>query len=603
MRDSQLGQSDPLKLFRPYGAMIGGLLTLIVVAAMAEAVGLVLLAALLNVLSGGASAAGPVSLLTPLYAAAQAHPRFLLLVLGLTYLGKSLLALMVTDRSCSVALEITDDWRNRLLTSLFRLPVSLLDKQQGAMMQLILDEPTTVGFGLTAAGVLLQNVLSAAMVYAMLLVLSPAITLGLTIMAAVALGTVAVVSRHSRHLAVQRSQAYSDGYAYMAEMISAIKQFRLFDLERPVLVRAEGHIERMRRIQRKANFLAASPRLLIEMVFILGLALLLLMLAPQAGQASALPAVGLAVAASLRLLPSFSAAAGTWVAVQQAWPPILRVARELAILDRQEEREPDGETKAAVAFQDRIQFRDVSFSYPGRERTLSDVTLDIGWKECVAIVGPSGAGKSTFVDLLCGFQPPDRGQILVDGVDLRGADLSQWRQQIGVVAQDAFLLSGTVRENLCLLRPDCPKSVLTQAVSLVGADRIIQDLPQGYDTRVGERGLTLSGGQRQRLALARVLVREPRLLILDEATSALDVESEEAILDGLDRMRGRLTMMLIAHRLSVAARADRIYVLDGGRVVESGHHDMLIRQGGLYAALWRTTQNGAARGAAAGAGG
>jgi len=602
-RERPESRADVLRLFRPYAAALGGLLSLILVAALAEAVGLALLAALLNALAGSRGVAGPASMLAPVYAYAQDHPQMLLLVLGLTYLGKSALALAVTYLSCSLALQISDEWRTRLLEGLFHVPVTTLDKQQGAMMQLILDEPTTVGFGLSAVGVLLQNALSAAMVYGMLLILSPAITVGLTVMAVAALGMVAVVSRYSRRIAVQRSQAFSDGYAYMAEMISAIKQFRLFDLEQRVLARAEGHIEHMRRIQRTASFLAASPRLLIELVFILGLALVLLTLGPQPGHASALSAVGLAVAAALRLLPSFSATAGTWVAIQQAWPPIRRIARELAVIVPTGVGEQPARPKTAVTFQDRIRLCDISFAYPGRHRTLSGVTLEIGWKECVAIVGPSGAGKSTLVDLLCGFHQPERGQILVDNVDLRDADLSHWRRQLGVVAQDAFLLSGTVRDNLCLLRPDCPEPLLTDVVSQVGADRVIRGLPEGYATRVGERGLTLSGGQRQRLALARVLVREPRLLILDEATSALDIESEEAILDGLERMRGRFTMVLIAHRLSAAARADRVYVLDGGRVVESGHHDMLIRQGGLYAALWRTTQNGAARGAAAGASG
>jgi ABC-type multidrug transport system fused ATPase/permease subunit len=595
-------RGDLLRHFRPYAVPLAGLLALIVVAALAEAAGLVLLAALLNLLSNNHVAGGP-SMLAPVYSYAHDHPHLFLLLLGVTYLGKSGLALAVTYASCSLALRITDEWRTRLMEGLFRLPVTTLDRQHGAMMQLILDEPTTVGFGLSAVGVLLQNALSALTVYVVLLALSPAIAMGLTVMALAALGTVAVVSRYTRRIAAQRSQVYSDGYAYMAEMISAIKQFRLFDLEQPVLRRADTHIERMRRIQRSASFLAASPRLLIELVFILGLALILLALAPQLGQSSTLSAIGLAVAAALRLLPSFSATAGTWVAIQQAWPPIRRIARELVLMEHATRQERPVKSKAAVAFRDRINFRDVSFTYPGRERTLTGVTLEIGSGESVAIVGPSGAGKSTLVDLLCGFYQPDHGTILVDGLDLREADISPWRRQLGVVAQDAFLLSGTVRDNLCLLRPDCPQALLTEMVSLVGADRVIRELPDGYATRVGERGLTLSGGQRQRLALARVLLREPRLLILDEATSALDVESEEAILEGLDRMRGRLAMVFIAHRLSAAARADRIYVLDNGKVVESGHHDALVRQDGLYAALWRTTQTSVARGAAAGAGG
>jgi ABC-type multidrug transport system fused ATPase/permease subunit len=153
------------------------------------------------------------------------------------------------------------------------------------------------------------------------------------------------------------------------------------------------------------------------------------------------------------------------------------------------------------------------------------------------------------------------------------------------VPQDAFLLAGTVRENLCLLRPDCPQALLDEAVRSVGADKIIAGLPAGYDTMIGERGVSLSGGQRQRLALARVLVREPRILILDEATSALDAESDESIFRALERYRGRMTIIAIAHRLSSIQRADRIYVLKDGHVVEAGTHFDLLGRGGVYAAL------------------
>lgn len=585
-------RTDVLRLFRPYAAVLGGLLALVLLAALAEAVGLVLLAALLNLLADSRNVTGDSSMFAPVYAHAKDYPRLFLVLVGVTYLGKSALTLTVTYISCSLALRITDEWRTRLIEGLFRLPVTTLDKQQGAMMQLILDEPTAVGFGLGAVGVLLQNTFSAAMVYVVLLALSPMITVGLIIMALVALGTIAVVSRYSQQIATKRSKVFGDGYAYMAEMISAIKQFRLFDLEGPVLARAEAHIERMRRIQRSASFLAASPRLLIELVFIFGLALVMIALAPQSGNASALSAVGLSVAAALRLLPSFSATAGTWVAIQQAWPPIRRIARELVIIEQETQRELHAGPKGTAIFRDRIRFRDVSFTYPGRERTLTGVSLEIGWGECVAIVGASGAGKSTLIDLLCGFYQPERGEILVDDMNLRDVDLSHWRRQLGVVAQDTFLLSGTVRDNLCLLYPDCPEPLLADVVSMVGAERFIRDLPEGYATRVGERGVTLSGGQRQRLALARVLIREPRLLILDEATSALDVESEEALQSGLESLRRQLAILVIAHRLSTVRGADRIYVMDGGRVVETGQHETLLRHGGLYAAMLRTAEAG-----------
>jgi ABC-type multidrug transport system fused ATPase/permease subunit len=204
-------------------------------------------------------------------------------------------------------------------------------------------------------------------------------------------------------------------------------------------------------------------------------------------------------------------------------------------------------------------------------------------------VGPSGSGKSTLLDLFCGLHEPDSGALLVDGTDLKGVSKASWRSQLGVVPQDGFLLSGTIRENLCLLRPDCPEAFMREMVALVGAERIIAELPAGYDTVVGERGVSLSGGQRQRLALARVLIREPRLLLLDEATSALDSESDDQIFRALEkRYRGRMTIVAVAHRLASIQRADQIHVMKGGRLVESGDHASLLRNGGVYAGLYRT---------------
>ncbi len=579
---------DLLLLFRPYQGRLLGLLALILVAAAAEAVGLVLLSALLNLLVDTKGAEKSASMLAPVHDYARDNSPLFMLLLGGTYIGKSVLALWITYGSCSLALRVTDGWRTRLIHGLFSTPVKRLDKQQGVMLQLILDEPTTIGFGLSAVGLLAQNVLSALTIYVVLLYISPTMTMGLTVMAAAAMVTIWMVSRYSRQLAARRSQAFSQGYAYMAEMLSAIKQLRLFDLETQAEARAAAHIEKMRGIQRKASVLASSPRLLIELVFLCGLVLMLFLLTPQLGEASALSAIGLAVVVALRLLPSFSASAGSWVVIQQAWPLIKRISRELAALETEPFDERPASSLQPVKFVDRIQIQGVHFSYPGRSQTLVGVDLDIPCGAYTAIVGPSGSGKSTLVDLLCGFYVPDEGRIVVDGIDLRDLSMSHWRRQLGVVSQDAFLMSGTIRDNLCLLRPDCPEKLLEELVALVGAERFIRDLPASYDTRIGERGVTLSGGQRQRLALARVLVRGPRLLIMDEATSALDVESEEALQEGLERLRGGLTMLVIAHRLSTIRRADRIYVIDGGKVAETGRHESLLQRGGLYAAMWRT---------------
>ena len=580
----------PWRLLRPYASRFLALLLVICLGAVAEAVGLILLSALLNIFLGSRGAPSLV-LLEPAYRAARANPPAFLLLLFAVYLVKSSLAIAGTYGSFALALRITLEWQVRLVRAFLHVPLGRLDSRQGGMVQIVLDETGSAALGLGAAGLLAQNVLSTLTVYAVLLYVSIWVTVGLTAMAVAAVAMVGVISRSSVKLGQERYRTFMDGYSHMTELASAIKQFRALGLEPKAEQESADHFTRMRRVQLKLNMIGASPRLLIEVLFLCGLAASVVVLVPRTGNASVLSTLGLAVMATVRLLPSFSTSASTWVQVQQALPAMMNIGRELQRL----EGEPAGDARPGrpVVFHDRIAIRNVDFCHPGREPALAGASLDIVSGTVTAIAGTSGSGKSTLVDLICGFYEPSAGQICVDGVDLREVDITSWRKQLGIVLQDSFLVSGTIRENLCLLRPDCSQALLDETVRLVGADTLIKDLPDGYETRVGERGVGLSGGQRQRLAIARVRLREPAVLILDEAMSALDVDSEEALQNAIGSLRGRTTLVVISHRLSALRKADQTYVLDAGRVVESGRHEELLLHGGLYASMWRTSHIGA----------
>jgi subfamily B ATP-binding cassette protein MsbA len=288
--------------------------------------------------------------------------------------------------------------------------------------------------------------------------------------------------------------------------------------------------------------------------------------------------------ATFTLYPYLKNFNGLWGGLQNA---LAAAERCFEILDTQD---PMVDVKGAAEIaplKKQIEFKRVSFEYVPGHPVLKDVSFTLKKGEVVALVGPSGGGKSTLADLVPRFYQPKSGQVLWDGQDISRAKLSSLRSHIGIVTQETILFHDSILNNIAYGRPGAPLAEVQRAAKAAYADEFIRNSPHGYNTLIGERGVKLSGGQRQRLAIARAILKNPPVMILDEATSALDTQSEQWVQKALDELMGHRTTLVIAHRLSTIRRADRILVVDKGRIVEAGKHSALLNKRGLYAKLYK----------------
>jgi len=482
---------------------------------------------------------------------------------------------------------VVADLRSSTYSNLMTLPVKFFDgRKTGEITSRLTSDvavvQTTVSTSLAAA---LSQSLTLIGGVVLLFVISPQLSITVLIFLPIMILAAAFFGRRLRKISTEFQDRVAEANADAEESIAAVRVVKWFSAERTEVDRYDKAVQSsyataLRRARWRALFVSSVTFVAFgTLAFVLWRGGRLVL----AGDLSA----GGLVSFLLYTL-TVAGAIGTLTGLYSQLQETLGASRRIfELLDERSDLEVPDEPISIDPVQGRVAFTDVHFTYSDRDvHVLHGVTLEARAGEVVALVGPSGAGKSTLVQLIPRFFDVTSGVITVDDTDVREVTLDELRHRMAAVPQETQLFSGTIAENLRVGKPTATNSELQDAARAANAHDFIVAFPDGYDTIVGERGMKLSGGQRQRIAIARALLKDPRILVLDEATSSLDSESEALVQGALDALMEGRTTFVIAHRLSTVRNADRLLVLDDGRIVQEGTHDELLEQGGLYADLY-----------------
>jgi subfamily B ATP-binding cassette protein MsbA len=589
---------------KPYWGLFLLGLTATLLASLLDGVTVVILVPLLKALFGTAGALagqgtmlerGTDRILGPLVAgltSREAAAR-LVLVLLTALVVKNLAQYAANQLSVAVQEGLVRDLRIRLYRHLLSLDLNFFQRTRaGHLISGVMVDADRVKQAVTASlAALFQNGVVILTTIAIMAFISPRLTV-ITLAAApfLVLGIRALLTRLRRHSRLWH-QEQGELTATVTERLGAMKLIRAYGGEeaeaRFFADQASRYRKRVQRTQRYSSM--TSP---VSEVFG-GLLLILIIWAAANPSISGVTlgagaTIGFLVAALKIMSPikSISQFPASWaIAVTSA-------ERVFGILD-EPSAEVDGPDARPATFEREIAFDRVNFAYEAGNPVLREVSFTVAKGSVTAIVGPSGAGKTTLLELLPRFHDPASGEVRLDGTALPSFQRASLRSLLGVVSQDTVLLNDTVRANIAYGRPGAGAESVESAARAANAHEFITQLPQGYDTLLGERGTRLSGGQRQRIAIARALLRDPPILLLDEATSALDTESERLVQNAIERLMQDRTVLVVAHRLATVLDADEILVLDGGRLVERGSHAALLAENGLYRRLYDLQFRGA----------
>jgi subfamily B ATP-binding cassette protein MsbA len=482
---------------------------------------------------------------------------------------------------------IVADLRRHVYAHIMTLPVKFFDaRKTGEITSRLTSDVSVVQSTVSSslASAISQGI---TLIGGLILMFVASVTLSAVVLSflPIAIVAAAVFGRRLRRISTEYQDKVADANASAEEAIAANRVVKWFTAEETEIRRYVSKVQESYRVALRRARLRALFSPLVQFVGF-GTIALVMWIGGRQVLDSSLTAGELVtfLLYTLTVASSIGTFTGLYGNLQEALGASQRI---FELLSEQRGIDDPDSPVTFTAIEGRITFDDVGFRYSDRDvDVLVTVNLEVAPGEVVALVGPSGAGKSTIVQLIPRFFDPTSGRILIDGIDLRDLRVRDLRSCMAAVPQETQLFSGTIMENLLLGQPEATISEVHAAAEAANAHDFIVSFPAGYETIVGERGVKLSGGQRQRVAIARALLNDPRILILDEATSSLDSESEATVQEALDRLMMGRTTLVIAHRLSTVRNADRLAVIDDGRIVQEGNHEELLAAGGLYADLY-----------------
>ena len=548
---------------------------LIQITSAVETVGLALVLPMLSVIViPEAEEANFLTYLTPLL---NMFPeRYWLAVVGsaiVVMIGfKGILVVYQSWYSFRLVLELRRSWMTGMFDTYMRSRYShVLSFSQGVLLNNIITEPRQAARGIDLSIMYVSRGCVVLYLYILLVLVSWQVTLMVTVVLLLAsLLMSKFTSAYSLSVGQRRLELNQRVTAAAAEGMSGIRQIKTFSIESRIFSEFDRPITLWNSLTLRFRIVTSLPTPTLEAIIVIVLVgtLSFLVYGRDTNLTAAIPVLGLFAIVGQRMLAVVSVLISNRMRILSTVPS-LRLVHDNTIRRAEAER-PVGRRLQFTKLTDDIQIQRVSFRHEGRDALFENLNMTIPRGKLTALVGPSGSGKSTVADLLLGLFQPQQGEILINGISLRDLDLLTWRKGIGFASQDTFVFNSSIRDNILVGRPEATEQEVVEAARQANAHDFIDEMPQGYDTVAGDRGVKLSGGQRQRIAIARTIIRDPEFFIFDEATNSLDAESERLVHESIEGLGGEKTVLFITHRMDSIRKADLVYRLENGRISIAG---------------------------------